>query len=34
MAYKYDLTNKRVGKLLIKNLVPIENRPTQTHGNY
>ena len=34
MAYKYNLENKKVGKLLIKNLVPKEERPTQTHGNY
>ena len=34
MVYKYNLENKRVGKLLIKNLVPKEERPTQTHGNY
>ena len=31
MAYKYDLRNKKVGKLLVKDLVPIELRPT--HGN-
>ena len=34
MAFKYDLKNKRVGKLLVKELVPKELRPTQTHGNY
>ena len=34
MAHKYNLENKKVGKLLIKNLVPKEERPTQTHGNY
>lgn len=34
MAYKYNLENKKVGKLLIKSLVPKEKRPTQTHGNY
>lgn len=34
MAQKYNLENKRVGKLLIKSLVPKEERPTQTHGNY
>lgn len=34
MAYKYDLKNKKVGKLLVKELVPIELRPTKNHGNY
>lgn len=34
MAYKYDLRNKKVGKLLVKDLVPIELRPTKNHGNY
>lgn len=34
MAFKYDLKDKKVGKLLVKNLVPKELRPTQTHGNY
>lgn len=34
MATKYDLKNKRVGKLIVKDLVPIEKRPTKTHGNY
>lgn len=34
MAQKYNLTNKKVGKLTVKNLVPINERPTQTHGNY
>ena len=34
MAVKYDLKNKKVGKLLVKELVPKELRPTQTHGNY
>ena len=34
MSQKYDLTNKRVGKLLVKKLVPVELRPTKNHGNY
>lgn len=34
MAKSYDLTGKEIGKLKIKYLVPKENRPTQTHGNY
>lgn len=34
MAYKYNLEGKKVGKLTIKTLVPKEDRPTQTHGNY
>lgn len=34
MAYKYDLVNKRVGKLVVLSLVPPEERPTKNHGNY
>lgn len=34
MAYKYNLTGNKVGKLLIGDIVPIEKRPTKTHGNY
>ena len=34
MAYRYNLEGKKVGKLTIKTLVPKEERPTQTHGNY
>ena len=34
MAKIYDLTNKRVGKLRVLSKVPIEERPTQNHGNY
>lgn len=34
MAYKYNLEGKKVGKLTVKTLVPKEERPTQTHGNY
>lgn len=34
MAKKYNLTNQRVGKLLIERLCTVEERPSQTHGNY
>lgn len=34
MAKTYDLTNKVVGKLRVISKVPINERPTQTHGNY
>lgn len=34
MAKKYDLTGKKVGKLKILSLVPIDERPTKNHGNY
>lgn len=34
MAYKYDLVGKKVGKLTVKRLVPIEERPSASHGNY
>ena len=34
MAYKFNLLNKKVGKLTVIDLVPKEERPTQTHGNY
>lgn len=34
MLKKYDLSGKRVGKLTIKTLVPKDERPTNTHGNY
>lgn len=34
MAAKIDLTNKQVGKLTVLSIVPINERPTQTHGNY
>lgn len=34
MATSYNLENKKVGKLIVKQLVPKELRPTQNHGNY
>lgn len=34
MARKYNLIGKTVGKLNVLSLVPKEERPTQTHGNY
>lgn len=34
LAKVYDLTNKVVGKLRVISKVPINERPTQTHGNY
>lgn len=34
MATKFNLTNKVVGKLTVISIVPKEERPTQTHGNY
>ena len=34
MSKKYDLTNQIVGKLKVISKVPVEERPTQTHGNY
>ena len=34
LAKAYDLTNKVVGKLRVISKVPINERPTQTHGNY
>lgn len=34
MAQKYNLVGKQIGKLTVKSLVPINERPTQTHGNY
>lgn len=32
--YKYDLSGKKVGKLTVKSLVPVELRPAKSHGNY
>lgn len=34
MAKKYDLTNKKIGKLTVLKICPVNERPTQTHGNY
>ena len=34
MAKAYDLTNKIVGKLRVISKVPVNERPTQNHGNY
>ena len=34
LAKAYDLTGKVVGKLRVISKVPINERPTQTHGNY
>lgn len=34
MATKINLTGKKVGKLLVKTIVPKQLRPSQTHGNY
>lgn len=34
MSKKYDLTNKIVGKLKVLSLVPVNERPSQKHGNY
>ena len=34
MAKKYNLENTIVGKLKILSLVPVNERPTQNHGNY
>lgn len=34
MAQKFNLINKKVGKLTVIELVPKQERPTQTHGNY
>ena len=34
MAKAYDLTNKVVGKLRVISKVPVNERPTQPHGNY
>ena len=34
MAKAYDLTGKKVGKLLVLSKVPVNERPTQNHGNY
>lgn len=34
MARKYDLIGKNIGKLKVLSLVPINERPTQNHGNY
>ena len=31
---KIDLTGKKVGKLLVKSIVPKDLRPSQNHGNY
>ena len=34
MAKAYDLTDKIVGKLKVISKVPVNERPTQNHGNY
>ena len=34
MATKYDLTGKRVGKLVIQRICTVDERPTKNHGNY
>ena len=34
MAVKYDLTNKKIGKLTVIRLCSIDERPTKSHGNY
>lgn len=34
MAKKYNLENQKIGKLKVLSLVPVQERPTQTHGNY
>lgn len=34
MATKINLTGKKVGKLLVKTVVPKQLRPSQNHGNY
>lgn len=34
MSVAADLKGKKVGKLLVKELVPINKRPSQNHGNY
>lgn len=34
MSAAADLKGKKVGKLLVKELVPINERPSQNHGNY
>lgn len=34
MATKINLTGKKVGKLLVKTIVPKQLRPSQNHGNY
>ena len=34
MAKKYNLENTVVGKLKVLSLVPVNERPTQNHGNY
>ena len=34
MAKKYNLENTIVGKLKVLSLVPVNERPTQNHGNY
>lgn len=34
MAKAYDLTNKIVGRLRVISKVPVNERPTQSHGNY
>lgn len=34
MARKYDLIGKNIGKLKVLSLVPVNERPTQNHGNY
>ena len=34
MSKPAELKNKKVGKLLVKEIVPIADRPSQNHGNY
>ena len=34
MAIKYDLKDKRVGKLKVIRLCTIDERPSKSHGNY
>lgn len=34
MSYKYNLVNKRVGKLVVIRQLEKQERPTQTHGHY
>ena len=34
MAVKYDLINKKIGKLTVIRLCSIDERPTKSHGNY
>ena len=34
MPQKYNLENTQIGKLTVKSLVPVNERPSQKHGNY